>query len=216
MLQVEMNASVRKDKGKGAMRQLRSKGLTPAVVYGASDEALPVELETQPLYQKLLSIYRRNAIVTLTLDDGSKKYVLVQDVQTDPVKDSLIHADFLEIDVDKPRVFDVAIRFTGNAIGVDLGGILNVVQETVAVEAAPLDIPDIFEIDITEMNLGDSIKIEAIDIPDNLKLVSDPGSVCVSVVSAKKEVEDEVEAIEEGEEAAAEEPAETPEAAPEE
>ncbi len=215
MLQVEMNASIRKVKGKGAMRQLRSKGLTPAVVYGPDIEALPVEVETQPLYQKLLSIYRRNAVVTLKLDDGNTKYVLVQDIQTDPIKDTLIHADFLEIEVDKPRVFEVAIRFTGNAIGVDLGGILNVVEETVAVEAAPLDIPDIFEVDITNMNLGDSVKIETIDIPDNLKLVSDPQSVCVSVVSAKKEAEDEVE-LEEGEEVVEEAAEETSEAAAEE
>ncbi len=214
MLQVEMDASVRKVKGKGAMRQLRSKGLTPAVVYGADAEALPVELETQPLYQKLLSIYRRNAVVTLKLDNGSTKYVLVQDIQTDPIKDTLVHADFLEIDVDKPRVFNVAIRFTGDAVGVDLGGILNVVQETVAVEAAPLDIPDIFEVDITNLNIGDSIKIETIEIPDNLKLISDPESTCISIVSAKKGVEDEI--LEEGEEAAEEETAEEPQAAAEE
>ena len=214
MLQVEMDASVRKVKGKGAMRQLRSKGLTPAVVYGADAEALPVELETQPLYQKLLSIYRRNAVVTLKLDDGSTKYVLVQDIQTDPIKDTLVHADFLEIDVDKPRVFNVAIRFTGDAVGVDLGGVLNVVQETVAVEAAPLDIPDIFEVDITNLNIGDSIKIETIEIPDNLKLISDPESTCISIVSAKKGVEDEI--LEEGEEAAEEETAEEPQAAAEE
>ncbi len=214
MLQVEMDASVRKVKGKGAMRQLRSKGLTPAVVYGADAEALPLELETQPLYQKLLSIYRRNAVVTLKLDDGSTKYVLVQDIQTDPIKDTLVHADFLEIDVDKPRVFNVAIRFTGDAVGVDLGGVLNVVQETVAVEAAPLDIPDIFEVDITNLNIGDSIKIETIEIPDNLKLISDPESTCISIVSAKKGIEDET--VEEGEEAAEAETAEEPQAAAEE
>ncbi len=212
MLQIEMNASIRKVKGKGAMRQLRMKGLTPAVVYGASTEALPLEFETQPLYQQLLNIYRRNAIITLHMDDGTTKYVLVQDVQTDPIKDTLVHADFLEIEVDKPRVFQVPIEFTGNAKGVDLGGVLNVIHGTVGVKAAPLDIPDMFEVDITDLNIGDSIKINTIDIPESLELISDPESICVSVVSAKKGIDEEVEEDEE----MVEETAETPEAAPEE
>ncbi len=84
MLQVEMNASIRKVSGKGAMRQLRMKGMTPAVVYGDGPEGLALQLETRPFFQQLLTIYRTNAVITLKLDDGSTKYVLMQDVQTDP------------------------------------------------------------------------------------------------------------------------------------
>lgn len=210
MLQVELNASIRKVKGKGAMRQLRSKGLTPAVVYGASSEAIALELETQPLFQKLLTIYRTNAIITLSLDDGSTKYVLVQDVQTDPIKDTLIHTDFLEIDVDAPRVFEVPVDFKGTPVGVDMGGVLNVIQDTIAVEAAPLAIPDSFEVDISDLNIGDSLKISSIDIPETLKLTADADSIFVNIVTQKRG-SDDVDEVEEGDEVVEEEAAAAPE-----
>jgi large subunit ribosomal protein L25 len=187
MLKVEMAASIRKETGKGAMRQLRMKGMTPAVVYGIGTEALSLKLETQPFFQQLLNIYRKNAIISLNLDDGSTKHVLIQDVQTDPIKDTLLHADFIEIDVTKSRVFEVPVRYSGTAKGTDLGGILNIVNETLAIEAAPLDVPDEFVVNISNLNVGDSIKVETIDIPVNCTLVTDPESVCVSVISLHKD-----------------------------
>ncbi|HKJ66219.1 MAG TPA: 50S ribosomal protein L25, partial [Desulfopila sp.] len=66
MLKIDMTASIRKETGKGAMRQLRLKGMTPAVVYGGGEEALPLKLETRPFYQQLLNIYRKNAIISLS------------------------------------------------------------------------------------------------------------------------------------------------------
>lgn len=178
---------------------MRMKGMTPAVVYGAGAEALLLKLETRPFFNKLLSIYRKNAIISLNLDDGSTKHVLVQDIQTDPIKDTLLHADFIEIDVSKPRVFEVAIRYTGVAKGTDLGGILNVINDTLAIEAAPLDVPDEFVVDIADLNIGDSIRVDTIDIPENCTLVTDPESVCVSVVSLQKGAGEGEEEAEEGE-----------------
>jgi len=192
MLQVDMTASVRTVTGKGAMRQLRMKGFTPAVVYGSGSEGVSLQLETRPLFQQLLKVYRKNVVVTLKLDDGSTKNVLIQDVQTDPIKDTLIHVDFQEIDIEKPRVFEVPVDYTGNAKGCDLGGVLHVARETIAVEAAPLNVPDDFTVDISSLMIGDSIKVSAIDIPAELNLLVDADSVCVSVEIAKKgEIEGE-------------------------
>jgi large subunit ribosomal protein L25 len=186
MLQVEMNAAVRTGRGKGAMRQLRMKGITPAVVYGSGAEGISLQLETQPLFQKLLKVYRRNAVVTLKLDDGTTKNVLIKDVQTDPIKDTLIHVDFHEIDISVPRVFQVPVNYTGNAKGCDLGGVLNIVKDTIAVEAAPLDVPDDFTINITNMKIGDSIKVETVEIPQGVNLITAAEDVCVSVLSPKR------------------------------
>ncbi len=201
MLKVDMTASIRKETGKGAMRQLRIQGMTPAVVYGGGEEALPLKLETQPFYQQLLNIYRKNAIISLSLDDGSTKHVLVHDIQTDPIRDTLLHADFIEIDVDKPRVFEVPISYTGEAQGCDMGGILNVILDTLAVEATPLDVPDEFVVDISDLNIGDSVQVSTIDIPEKLNLVTDPEMACVSVISLQGPLEEEAEEgeVEEGE-----------------
>jgi len=212
MLQVEMTASVRKVTGKGAMRQLRMKGFTPAVVYGGGSEGLAIQLETQPLFQKLVKVYRKNVIVTLKLDDGSSKHVLIKDVQTDPIRDTLIHTDFMEIDVTKPRVFEVPIKYTGNAKGCDLGGALHIGKESLTIEAIPQDIPDEFTVDVTALNIGDTIKVRTIAIADNLRLLTEPKAVCVSVVTSKKDLdfddEDEAEetvAVEEAAETASDE-----------
>ncbi len=197
MLKIEINASIRKETKKGAMRQLRMQGMTPAVVYGGGSEAIPLKLETQPFFQQLLDVYRKNAIVSLNLDDGSTKHVLIHEIQTDPIKDTLVHADFIEIDVEKPRVFEVPISYKGAAPGVEMGGILNVILDTLAVESAPLNVPDEFIVDISALGMNESIQVGTIAIPENVTLVTDPEGSCVSVVAIAKEAVGE----EEGEEA---------------
>jgi large subunit ribosomal protein L25 len=183
MLQVEMSASVRKGAGKGAMRRLRMAGKTPAIVYGGGSDALPLELETASFFQQLLAIYRSNCVVTLKVDDGSTRHVIMGEVQTDPVRDTLLHADFVEIDLNKPRRFTVPLAFTGKAKGIDFGGVLQISRNEVVLEGAPLDIPDDIKIDITPLKIGDSIAIGAISLPETIKLVTKADAVCVAVVN---------------------------------
>jgi large subunit ribosomal protein L25 len=182
MLQVEMSAAVREVTGKGNMRRLRSEGQTPGVVYGAGVEALALKFETKALMASLLEIYRRNAVVTLKVDNGVEKSVVVKEVQTDPVTDTLIHADFCEIDLDKSSVFKVPLTFEGTAKGVDLGGFLNVATNSVSLKGKPLDIPNECVLDITELNIGDELKFSAISLPEGVELVSKADAVCVAVV----------------------------------
>lgn len=183
MLQVEMSASVRKGSGKGAMRRLRMDGKTPAVVYGAGSEALALQLETSIFFKQLLEMYHNNCVVTLKVDDGSTRHVLMKEVQTDPVSDTLLHADFLEIDLTKPRRFTVPIAFTGKAKGVDFGGLLQINSKEVVLEGNPLDIPDDIKIDISPMRIGDSVSVGSVSIPDSVKLITKADTVCVAVVA---------------------------------
>lgn len=181
MLQVEMSAAIRNVTGKGAMRQMRMAGETPAVVYGAGKEAQALKFETKALMAQLLAIYRRNAVVTLKIDDGSEKNVVVKEVQTDPVTDSLVHADFCEIDLEKDQCFEVPVNYTGSAKGVDLGGMLSVAGDTVLLKGRPLEIPDECNVDVTELNIGDSLTYSVIELPGSVELVSAADAVCVEV-----------------------------------
>jgi large subunit ribosomal protein L25 len=181
MLQVEMSASVRKSTGKGPMRQLRMAGKTPAVVYGGGLTAMPLEMESKTLMQKLLGIIRRNAVVTLKIDGESDRHVLLGEVQTDPVRDTLIHADFCEIDLKKTRRFNVPVVFTGLAKGVDFGGEMFIEEDSVVLEGLPLDIPDECSLDVTELRIGDELNFGNISLPETLKLISDADTVCVKV-----------------------------------
>jgi large subunit ribosomal protein L25 len=190
MLQVEISASVRNTSGKGPMRQLRMKGMTPGVVYGGGAEAQKLQLDSKTLLAQLLEFYRQNTVVTLKVDDGSEKTVMVGEVQTDPVRDTLIHVDFCEIDLKKDRAFNVPLILKGTAKGVDLGGLMNVNCTEVVIEGKPLDIPDECVIDVTSMAIGDEIKCATISIPDNVKMVTPSETVLVAIAKPGEKIEE--------------------------
>ncbi len=183
MLQQEMAAVVRKDFGKGAMRQLRMAGNTPAILYGSGQKVLPLQLETLPFVKQLLKIQRRNAVITLSIDGESPRHVLIKELQTDPVRDTLIHADFYEIQLDKPRQFTVDLVVKGAAKGVDLGGILEVVATKVVVVGNPLDIPDTIDVDVTDLAIGDNFLVSHLNLPENIKLLTSGDTVCVTIIA---------------------------------
>ncbi len=185
MLQVEMSASTRTVTGKGAMRRLRSEGMTPAVIYGMGQNAQPLQMDTKELTAQLLEIVRRNAVVTMKIDDSSQKHVVVKEVQADPVTDTLIHADFCEIDLEKRKRFQVPLVYKGTAKGVDLGGSLAVHADTVVLEGKPLDIPDECTLDVTKLNIGDALTFGDIAVPETLTLVSAAGKTCVEIMGKR-------------------------------
>jgi large subunit ribosomal protein L25 len=183
MLQQEMTASVRKDFGKGAMRRLRMAGKTPGIIYGTGREPVALQFETLPLVKQLLKIRRRNAVITLNIEGDSSRNVLIKELQTDPVRDTLIHADFYEIPLDKPRRFTVDLVVTGAAKGVDVGGILEVVSKKVVVEGNPLDIPDTMEVDVTDLAIGDDYLVSNLALPANIEMITSADAVCVSIIA---------------------------------
>ena len=183
MITKEIPAAVRKTFGKGEMRRLRAAGKTPGIVYSGGAEAMPLEFETKKLYAELLDIQGRNAVITLKIDGDSEKSVLVKEIQTDPVKDTLYHTDFLEIELEKELQFKVPVTYSGKAKGVELGGVLDMAQTEIELAGKPLAIPDDCVIDISDMAIGDKITAETIDLPEGVKLISKADMVCVSVVA---------------------------------
>lgn len=184
MLQVAMSASVRESFGKGAMRRLRVSGKTPAVLYGNEKDVTSLQLESKPLLKTLYQISRKNAIVNLSIG-GDTRHVMMREIQTDPVTDALIHADFFEINLDAPRSFSVNVEMVGQAKGVDRGGEIVTHSMVIKLEGAPLDIPDSVALDISNLDAGESILFANIELPANVKMASNPDEICVEVISAK-------------------------------
>ncbi|RZW19230.1 MAG: 50S ribosomal protein L25 [Desulfobulbaceae bacterium] len=181
MITKEIATSIREVFGKGPVRRLRGEGKTPGVVYSGGDEAIALEFETKTLFQELLDIQGRNAVITLKIDDGSEKNVLVKEIQTDPLKDTLFHADFLEIDLQKSVQFKVPLVYVGKAKGEDFGGITQIDKTSLVVEGKPLDIPDDCVINVTDLGIGDKITAADVSLPDGVSLISNSEMVCVSV-----------------------------------
>lgn len=199
MLQVEMSASVRKSSGKGPMRQLRMEGMTPAVVYGGGSEALKLQMDTKSLMAKLLKFYRYNTVVTLDIENEGVKSVMIGEVQTDPVRDTLVHVDFCEIDLEKERAYKVPVKYEGIAKGVDLGGLLIVGCSEVVFQGKPLSIPDEVKVDIRGLAIGDDLKCSVFAVPENVTMLTDADAVAVSVIKPGEKV------VEEGDEEGVEE-----------
>jgi len=172
-------------------------------------EPIALTMEIKTLTRDLLKFHGHNVVLSLDIKgDKSKKkhYVLIKDIQTDPITDAVLHVDFLEIELEKDIVMEVPIKYTGTAKGVDLGGILNIMAHTVKIKGLPLDILDEITVDVTELEVASAgITCGDLSIPDNVTLEEELGRVCVSVVAPKAEVEEEVEEEEvEGEEGAEE------------
>ncbi|MDH3390618.1 MAG: 50S ribosomal protein L25 [Desulfobulbaceae bacterium] len=202
MIQQDMSAILRKDFGKGPTHQLRLSGYAPAILYGCKMEPIALAMDEKTLTRNLLKLHGHNVILSLDIEgDESKKkhHVLIKDIQTHPVSDAVLHVDFLEIELEKEIVMEVPIVYTGTAIGVDLGGILNIMAHTVKIKGLPLEILDEITVDVTPLEVGGAgITCGDLPIPANVTLEEDLERVCVAVIAPKAEVEEEVEE-EEGE-----------------
>ena len=151
-----------------------------------------------------------NTLINLAVEGGGAfdgRMVLVRELQKDPVQGSYLHADFFAVDVQHVVEVSVPIHITGRAKGVELGGILDQALREIDLECLPLAIPSELLVDVSELDVGQSLHVSDIALPEGVTLRSDPGLSVVSVVAPAKveEVAEEAEVEVEGEEAAAEE-----------
>ena len=209
MEQIELNATVRKTTGNSPARELRRGGQIPAVLYGPQTEPILLSVDTKALEQ----IFKRgnigSIILNLVIQNGKKitKPAMIKELQSHPVSGNLIHIDFYEIDMQRKINVMIPVVTKGQSKGVETGGMLQIVRREIEVLCMPGDIPSAFEIDITDLDIGDSVHIEEIPMGDNVELLSDVNFTVVTILSPKMEeeaVEEEEEEALEGEEAAAE------------
>ena len=200
MSEVIVKAEEQKEFGKNASRRLRVEGKIPAVVYGRGFECASVVVDSADVIQILHSDSGRNTIFELETDSG-RKDVLIKDLQVDPVKGSLVHADFLCIAKDQVMEFQVPVEPTGEAEGVKThGGILEVVLREISVECLPMDVPDQIQVDVTDVDVGGAIRVSELEIVSSkVKVLSDPKLVVLTVLPPR--VEEEPEVVVEEEEA---------------
>jgi large subunit ribosomal protein L25 len=217
---IELQATVRKSVGNGPARVLRRAGQIPAVLYGRKIEPVLLSVNTKDLEQILKKGSFGQFILTLVIQNGKKmtKPAIIKELQTHPVSGSLIHIDFYEVDMKRQIKVMVPVVTTGKSVGIEEGGLLNIVRRELEVFCLPGDIPETIEIDISELGIGDSIHLEDLPLGENVEVVTDVNFTVVTVLSPKVEeevVEEEEEELE-GEEEGAEGEAAEAEAEPEE
>ncbi|MRR17990.1 MAG: 50S ribosomal protein L25/general stress protein Ctc [Deltaproteobacteria bacterium] len=206
----DLAAQVRKEQKKGPARRLRQQGFVPAIFYGGSTENISLAVKSSDLL-KLHKDKKDHAFIKLIIDDGGKKVEklsLIKELQTQPLTGKLYHADFYEVDMKKKLAFEVTLNFVGKAIGVENGGELQHIKREIRVLCLPADLPDHLNVDITAIEIGHSIKVKDIAVPETMTVLDPPDAAVVSVAAVKVvKVEAAEEAPAEGAAAADAEPA---------
>lgn len=204
---VTLNAKLRQGRGKGKARTLRASGRIPAELYGAGIGNLSLSVDGHDFELMLRDPQSSRGLINLTVEDAEeiKKTVMIKEIQRDPVIHNLIHVDFHEVRMDKKIMATVPVVTTGICKGEEEGGLLQIIRRDLEIECLPMDIPEKIEIDITNLDIGESIHIEDIALSGNIEIPHDSNFTIVTVVSPRKEEEEEVaeEELEEGEEAEA-------------
>jgi large subunit ribosomal protein L25 len=198
MAQEVVAATPREGKfNKNAARRVRVKGKIPAVVYGAQQEAIAIEVDPKQIQRILYSESGHNSIFDLEIAGSTAKTkAMIVDWQNEPIKGTLLHVDLKRIALDKAIRVEVPIQLMGIPAGVKLqGGILDQVLREVEIECLPGDIPSHIDVDVSALNIGDSIRVADLPHTGNLKFLTEEDATVAHVVSIREEVAPTVDAV---------------------
>jgi len=197
-------AETRDATGKGVARKLRATGRIPAVVYGRGAESKAISIDPIAL-QRLLQRTGAgmNTLIELSVDDTTRT-VLVKELQRDPVRGRPLHADFYLIELDKTVEVSVPIHLVGKPPGVEEGGILDHPLREIELECLPQAIPEGVDVDVSGLDVGGSIHVRDLALPEGVSVRTDENQAVASVVAPAVVEEPVVEELEEGEEGVAE------------
>ena len=188
MEQQTLSVEARNEKGKGACRKIRSAGKLPGVIYGLGNN-VSITLDPKPVHKLLMTEGGRNQVLALAGGGLEGKHALVKDYQVDPVSRKLIHVDLLEIDITKKINVTVKINIVGKSPGVAEGGVINFIARTIEVRALPNQIPTHLDVDVTPLNIGDSVHLDDLKLPEGVEKASAGNPTLVTVVPPTKEEE---------------------------
>ena len=205
-MEATLAVETRSERGKNEARRLRQAGRVPAVVYGGETKGgTAVTVDPKALLRILHSDSGLNTLIALTLDAGKASQVLVKAFQLDPVSQELLHVDFYRLAMDKAITVTVPVTLKGEPVGVkQQGGVVDFVNRDVQVECMPTEIPDHLEVDITDLMIGDGVRLRDLLTDVAWTPMSDPDMLLVHVVAPRVEEEETPEEeVAEGAEAAA-------------
>ena len=212
MAQYQLAVQVRETKGKEAAKKMRRGNNIPGVFYGPDSKPIMVSFKDKDLRKILKSSASENIILGLQLETekGTEpKMVMLKELQSDPLKDTYIHADFYEISMDKELTLSVPVILVNTPVGVSNGGILQHVRRELTISCLPDKVIESIEVDVSGLGIGESVHIDDVVFPDGITTPQE-GHLTIAVVNAPtvSETAEEEEEVEEGletEETAAEE-----------
>jgi large subunit ribosomal protein L25 len=187
--QVKLKAEKRTVVGRNAIKKIKAQGLVPGVIYGSQAEPMPLQVEARALTNVLAHALSEHVLVELEIADGSQstnRLALIQEVQHHPLRPELLHVDFHAVSATEKITSEVPIEAVGDALGVrTFGGLLEHSLRTLEVECFPQDLPEIVRIDVTNLNIGESLHVRDIPLPSGVESLTDADLTVVSVVASR-------------------------------
>lgn len=215
---IELKTNIRTTVGNGPARRLRKAGQIPAVLYGPKTESVLLSVNKNDFDLALKQGRSGQIILNLVVQNNDETYTrpaMIKELQVHPVSRNYLHIDFYEIDMDRKITVGIPIVTVGRSVGVERGGVLQIIRRELEVQCLPFEVPESIEIDVTDMDMGDSIHLEDISLDGEVEFMGESNLTVVTVLSPKLEEEPEEEEELEEEDAEKEE-GETPEAGSEE
>jgi large subunit ribosomal protein L25 len=189
--QVKLKAEFRSDTGRSAVRKLKARGIVPAVIYGAKDKPQPLQVSVRDINAMLSHASGENILVELEIDgEKSNRMAMVQEIQHSPVGGDVLHIDFHAVSMDETVHADVPVEAVGIPNGVkNFGGLLEQSLRALAIECLPRDLPDRITVDVSALNIGDSIHVRDIQLPAGVTAKVQPDLTTFSVLAPVVEEE---------------------------
>ncbi|MCM3745662.1 50S ribosomal protein L25/general stress protein Ctc [Sporosarcina luteola] len=188
-----IQSKTRETKTRSALTALRNDGFIPSVVYGYNVKNTPIAVKEGDLLKTLREV-GRNGVINLELD-GKKLNVVLNEFQEDALKGEIRHADFLSIDMAEELEVDVTVQLIGESIGGKEGGIVQQPNHAVKIKVKPTDIPESFEVDISELQIGETLSVADIREKSKFEILNDDDHALVTISAPRSEEElEELEA----------------------
>ena len=213
---IELKTNIRTSVGNSQAHALRRKKQIPAVLYGRGKKTVLLSVYLSELERALKKSKTGQALLNLVVQNNETytKPAIIKELQMHPVGRNILHVDFYEIDMNRKIKIKVPVVTKGKPKGVEQGGVLQIIRRELEVLCLPLEIPKSFEIDITDLDIGDSVHVKSIPLKDNIEIPADVDFTVLTIASPKaveEAVPEEVEEEAEAEEAAVEEEVSEPE-----
>jgi large subunit ribosomal protein L25 len=203
---VKLDVPQREARGSAASRRLRREGLIPGVLYGRGNAPHPFCVPERELRRALTGPAGLHAILDVVLDGQKTTHAsILKDYQQDVITGRIAHIDLQEVRLDQPIQAQVVIDLIGESAGTKEGGVLSQVTREINVEALPMEIPERIEVDISEMHIGDTLRLVDVGRQDGVTFLDDPEETVLATVTVPTQIvepEPEEEELEEGEELA--------------
>ena len=198
MATIQLDSKKRTMTGKGSARKLRSGGRLPVILYGPETSPIMLSLDYKQLQKILRGRSAENIIFDLKVDSNGtnqSKRVMIKEIQKDPVTRDHLHVDFYEISMEKELEVDIPVYLINTPIGVSEGGILEHTRRELKISCMPKNLVDRIEVDVSGLDIGQSLHVEDITLPPGLKSIEDGDLTIATVVAPtiEEEVEEEVE-----------------------